>query len=116
MLKEHDPPKEPLRTKVERRWRNNALRKRLIEEKKKPRVVDPDALPEIAETIINDGRVDGPVKRFESQFLRDIRDMLEGHTKRNMQLYAASIERRRYLLLKEKLKRLKMAQKMEASK
>ena len=41
--------------------------------------------------------------------------MLEGHTKRNMQLYAASIERRRYLLLKEKLRRLKTGQ-MEVSK
>ena len=35
MLKEHDPPKEPLRIKAERRWRNNALRKRLTEEETK---------------------------------------------------------------------------------
>ena len=41
--------------------------------------------------------------------------MLEGHTKRNLQLYAEMIERRRYLLLKEKLKRLKAAKQMGVS-
>ena len=56
-----------------------------------------------ADIIINEGRVDGPVKRFESQFFKDIREMMEGHAERNIKLYAASIERRRYLLLKEKL-------------
>ena len=67
----------------------------------------------MAETIINDGKVDGPVKRFEAQFLKDIRAMVEGHTQRNLQLYAEMIERRRYLLLKEKLKRLRAAQQNE---
>ena len=116
MLKEHEPQKEPLRIKAERKWRNNHVRKRLIEEKQRPKLFDPNKEPEPADIITNDGRVDGPVKRFESQFLRDIRDMLEGHTKRNLQLYAEMIERRRYILLKEKLKRLKAAQQMELSK
>ena len=86
MLKEHDPPKEPLRIKAERKWKNNALRKRLIEEKQKPKLVDPNKEPEIAETIINEGRVDGSVKRFENQFLKDIRAMMEGHAERNRQI------------------------------
>jgi hypothetical protein len=115
MLKEHDPPKEPLRVKAERRWKNNELIRHLTEEKQKPKLVDPNKEPEIAETIINEGRVDGPVKRFETQFLKDIKAMLEGHTKRNLQLYAEMIERRRYLLLKEKLKRLKAAEQMGVS-
>jgi hypothetical protein len=34
MLKDHDPPKEPLRVKAGRKWKNNDLRKRLIEERK----------------------------------------------------------------------------------
>ena len=88
MLKEHDPPKEPLRTKAERKWRNNQMVKRLKEEKQKPKPVDPDKEPEPADLIINDGRVDGPIKRFETQFLKDIRAMIEGHTERNLQLYA----------------------------
>jgi hypothetical protein len=115
MLKEYDPPKEPLRIKAERKWKNNALRKRLIEERKRPKFVDPNKEPEVAGTIINDGRVDGPVKRFETQFLKDIRAMLEGHTQRNLQLYAEMIERRRYLLLKEKLKRLRAAQQSQGA-
>ena len=110
MLKDDGPPNEPLRAKAERRWRNNALRKRLKEEKQRPKLVDLDKEPEPADLIISDGRVDGPIKRFETQFLKDIRAMMEGHAERNMKLYAASIERRRYLLLREKLRRLKLAQ------
>ena len=110
MLKEHEPPKEPLRIKAERRWRNNHVRKRLIEEKQRPKLLDPNKEPEPADIITNDGRVDGPVKRLENKFKKEIREMLEGHAKRNLQLYAEMIERRRYKLLKEKLRRLKMAQ------
>jgi hypothetical protein len=84
--------------------------KRVKEEKQRPKLVDPNKEPEIGETIINDGRHDGPVKRFERQFLKEIRAMMKGHAKRNLQLYAEMIERRRYMLLKEKLKRLKLAQ------
>lgn len=110
MLKEYDPPKEPVRVKAERRWKNNDLRKRITEEKQRPKLVDPNKEPEIAEAIINEGRVDGPIKRFETQFLKDIRAMLEGHAKRNLQLYAEMLQRRKLLLLKEKLKRLRAAQ------
>ena len=116
MLEDDGPPNEPSRTKAERKWRNNDLRRRIIEERQKPKAEQPSSEPEIAETIINDGRVDGPVKRFERQFLKDIRAMLEGHAKRNLQLYAKMLQRRRLLLLKEKLKRLRAAESMESSK
>jgi hypothetical protein len=110
MLKDDGPPNEPLRTKAERKWRNNDLRRRIIEERQKPKAKEPNKEPEIAETIINDGRRDGPIKRFETQFLKDIRAMLDGHAKRNLQLYAEMLQRRKVLLLKEKLKRLRAAQ------
>ena len=110
MLKDDGPPNEPLRAKAERKWRNNQIRRRIHEERQKPKLVDRNKEPEPADLIVNEGRVDGPIKRFESQFLKDIREMMEGHAERNMRLYAASIERRRYLLLKEKLRRLKLAQ------
>jgi hypothetical protein len=118
MLKEHEPPNEPLRTKAERKWRNNDLRRRIIEERQKPKAKDPSKEPEIAETIINEGRVDGPIKRFESRFKKEIRTMLEGHAKRNLELYYAALQHRRVILLREKLKRLRAAQQetMEASK
>jgi hypothetical protein len=110
MLKDDGPPNEPLRTKAERKWRNNEIRKRIVEERQKPKAKESDEEPEPADVIINEGRVDGPVKRFERQFLKDIRAMMETHTKRNLEIYAAMIERRRYKLLKEKLKRLQAAQ------
>jgi hypothetical protein len=115
MLKEHDPPKEPVRVKAERKWKNNALRKHIIEERQKPKLVDPNKEPEPADTITNDGRRDGPVKRLERKFLKDIRAMTEGHARRNIEIYAAMIERRRYILLKEKLRRLKIAQREQGS-
>jgi hypothetical protein len=116
MLKDDGPPKEPLRNVAERKWRNNHVRKLIVEERQKPKAKEPSDEPEIADTIINDGRRDGPVKRFERQFLKDIRAMMEGHAKRNLQLYAEMLQRRKVLLLKEKLKRLRAAQQMEVGK
>jgi hypothetical protein len=116
MLKDDGPPNEPLRTKAERKWRNNDLRRRIVEDRQKPKAKEPSNEPEIAEAIINDGRVDGPLKRFESQFLKDIRALLEGHTKRNLQIYAEMLQRRKVLLLKEKLKRLRAAEQESAMK
>jgi hypothetical protein len=118
MLKDDGPPNEPLRSKAERKWRNNEIRKRIVEERQKPKAKEPNNELEIAETIINDGRRDGPVKRFERQFLKDIRAMMEGHAKRNLQLYAEMLQRRKVLLLREKLRRLRAAEQasMEVSK
>jgi hypothetical protein len=113
MLKEHEPPNEPLRTKAERKWRNNDLRRRIIEERKKPKAKYPRKEPEIAETIINDGRRDGPVKRFESRFKKEIRTMLEGHARRNLEFYYAALQHRRAILLREKLRRLQSAQEQQ---
>ena len=110
MLKDDGPPNEPLRSKAERKWRNNEIRKRIVEERQRPKAKEPSKEPEIAEAIINEGRVNGPIKRFETQFLKDIRAMLEGHAKRNLQLYAEMLQRRKVLLLKEKLRRLRAAE------
>jgi hypothetical protein len=110
MLKEHGPPKEPARIKAERKWTNADVRKRLKEEKQKPKLVDPNKPPEIAEVVTNEGRRDGPRNRFESKFKRDIRAMMEGHAEQRLKHYVAAIEHRRYVLLKEKLRRLKLAQ------
>lgn len=109
MLKEFDPPKEPLKTTVERKWRNNAIRKRLIEERQKPKLVDPNKKPEMAETIANIGRRDGPVQRFERQFLKDIRAIMNEPNEQKLAMYRAAIEHRRFILLREKLRRLQAA-------
>ena len=115
MLKEHDPPKEPARVKAQRKWKNNDLAKRVHGEKQRPRLVDPNKELEIAETIIKDGRRDGPVKRFESRFIKQIRMTLNEHKLLNLKIYAAAIEHRRRILLKEKLRRLQAARQNQGS-
>ena len=68
MLKEHDTPKEKARHRAERKWKNAEVRKKIKEEQKRPKLVDPDAPPRGAELIENDGRKDGRVNRFENKF------------------------------------------------
>jgi hypothetical protein len=110
MLKEHDPSKEPAKLRAGRKWKNAELRRRVKEAQQMPKRVDPNREPEIAETITNDGRLDGPIHRVERKFVKDVREMMEGHANLNLQIYAAMIERRRIKLLKEKIRRLKLAQ------
>ena len=111
-----------------RRWRNKELSERFKKAKetgegaedfltidgKKPhinaQVPKPPKDPEIAEAIVNVGRRDGRVTRFESRFKKEIRTMLEGHARRNVEFYYAALQHRRYRLLKEKLRRLQAAQ------
>jgi hypothetical protein len=116
MFKEHGPPKESARNKAERRWKNAELRKQFKQAKQRPRLVDPNKEPEIAETITNEGKRDESVQRFERRFLKDIRAMMEGHVNRNLAIYAATIELRRRKLLKEKLRRLQAAQQNQGGK
>ena len=109
MVKEHEPPKEPARKKAERRWTNHEVTKRFLEARqRRPKLVE-DHEPEIGETITNDGRVGGPIKRVETKFAKEIRAMLQSHVDKNLAIYAAAIDHRRRILLKEKLKRLKAA-------
>jgi hypothetical protein len=74
----------------------------------KPKLVESDAKPEAGDVITNDGRRDGPVNRFESKFKREIRAMMEGYAEVNLTINLMSLERRRRILLTEKLRRLKL--------
>ena len=113
MFKEHDPPKEPARKKAERRWTNAEIRRRVKERQQKPRLVDPNKEPEIAGVVTNEAKLNGPIKRAETKFLRDTKKMLQCHVDKNLAAYSISLERRRYLLLKEKLSGLQAAQQNE---
>lgn len=115
MLEEHDPSKPKASEIASRRWRNNQAIKRLREEKQKPQLVDPDAKPEPSDVITNEGRRDGPLNRFESKFKQEIRQMMEGHVKKNLAIYAAALEHRKRILLKEKIRRAKLAQQQAES-
>jgi hypothetical protein len=109
MLKDTDQPKEPLRSKAARMWKNNSVRKKLAEERqalKKPQTDD----PKVTELIINEGRKSGRITRFENKFKREIRTQMEGQAAQNVALYLKVLEHRKIRLLREKLKRLKAAQ------
>jgi hypothetical protein len=110
MLEEYDPTKELAKIKGERRWTNAHVRKHVKEAQQKPKLVDPNREPEIAGVVINVGKRDGRINRFESRFKRDIRQMMEGYSATNLHHYLAYLERRRIKLLKEKLRRLKLAE------
>jgi hypothetical protein len=110
MLKDPDQPKEPLRSKAARTWKNNNVRKKISEERQSQGKPDPNADPEVTEVIINEGRKSGRVSRFENRFKRDLRVQMEGHAAQNVALYLRMLEHRKIILLREKLKRLKAAQ------
>jgi hypothetical protein len=106
----YDPATETSRLKAERKWRNNAVTARFLENRQKPKLVEVIAQPEIAETIINEGRKDGPINRLEAKFKREIREMLQGHADKSLKLYVASLAYRKRRLLLEKLRRLEARQ------
>jgi hypothetical protein len=55
VIKDIDQPKEPLRNKAARMWKNNKVRKKIAEERQSMRQPDPNADPEIVEVIVNEG-------------------------------------------------------------
>jgi hypothetical protein len=109
MLKEHEI-KEPARVKARRKWGNADVRKRVKQRQERPKLVDPDAKPEVAEVIANAVRRDGRVNRFENKFRRDIKSMMSEHSRANLLIYALWLDQRHRRLLAEKLRRLKLAQ------
>jgi hypothetical protein len=118
MLKDvDDKPVEPARNKAERRWRNHDVEKRLKEERAKPQPVSKEpSAPEIAEVISRD-KPDGrrSVIRAQTKFAKDIRAMMEGHSKRNELIYKVALHRQLYRLKREKLRRLEARQQLRDS-
>ena len=90
MIEEHDPPKEPPSKVAERKWTNADITKRLNEN-------------------LNVG-----VNRFENKFKQEIRKMMEGYVANNRNNYIAWLDTRKRRLLREKLRRLKLAQQGQA--
>jgi hypothetical protein len=99
MLKDHGGPKERAEKVAERKWKNNELRQKIIASKvAAPVVADPNAPPEVASVIKNDKKP--KARGFERKFLKDIREMMEGHKERNnmIQRYLIAQEKRKLLL------------------
>lgn len=113
MMKEHDTLREPAEKIASRKWRNNSVRQKILAERRMPKRGDPsekESQAEIAKVIKNEERLGSKVKRFENRLKKDIRAMMEGQANLNLQIYLMSLEHRKRVLLKEKLRRLKMAQ------
>jgi hypothetical protein len=111
MLKDvDDRPKEPARKKAERKWRNHDVEKRLKEEKAKSKPVQKESIQPVIGEIIGDRKPDrrGSIIRAQTRFAKDIRKMMEGHSRRNELLYMYSIYAQRKRLLLMKLRRLEL--------
>ena len=52
------------------------------------------------------------VLRAQTKFAKDIKEMMEGHSEKALALYQYSLEHKRRMLLKEKLRRLLLAQEL----
>ena len=131
MANDIDSSKESARKTAERRWRNYELVKK-YKAGKLPfvAVVDPDDVDyeqrkihlvkdkatESGHLSTNDEKLKGPIVRFETRFRKEITAMLNEYTGRNIALYFASLQHQRYVLLKEKLRRLEAQQEKEVSK
>jgi hypothetical protein len=98
-----DEIRESARIKAERRWGNYELTKKLQAEKAKPK----QAMPKKELVLTTDAQRAEAITKFESQFIKDMREMLEGHKKRNQLMYYLHLQRQRKRLLFEKLKRLR---------
>jgi hypothetical protein len=106
MLKEIDHEKESAEQIAKRKWRNNAITKRIKEEQQRPQPLATDQPPQPADTITNESRTHGPVQRFESKFKRELKEIMQGYTERNLLRYSIYLRTMKRRLLLEKLRRL----------
>jgi hypothetical protein len=114
-----DNPRESPEHRARRMWENHALTKKFLEEKKAIESAPPptDTEPKIGDVITNEHRTSERVAKFERQFLKDIRAMLNEHTERNLALYRQSLiaKRRYYLRLKIRYLERLIAEKEKAN-
>jgi hypothetical protein len=98
-----DKPKESPEQRATRQWGNADLTRRFLEEKHKP---PPQPATKVIEVLSTERPKADVTTKFERQFIKDLRVMLEGHTQRNLMEYKRAIQARIHRLKKEKLKRL----------
>jgi hypothetical protein len=110
MLRDLGSPKETASETAKRKWKNNATRLRIIEERNRPRLKAVDEEPEIADIIENDEPRYSPIERIQSKFKKEIKQMLECHIDKNILHYVASLRHTKKRLLREKLRRLEARQ------
>jgi hypothetical protein len=113
-----DPDKELAERIASRKWTNNGIRKKILEERNLPKRGDPteeQRKAEIAKVITNEGRKGSRVTRFESKLKRDVRDIINEKVNANLAIYAEFLNRRKIILLRQKLRRLKLQEEAKNS-
>jgi hypothetical protein len=111
MIKETDSPrKEPARKRAERRWRNYATEKAFKAAQKEEQAKPKEPRP-IEPADLLEGKQDrrGSLIRAQTKFGKYIKELMEGHSKRNTLYYLISLDAKRKQLLVEKLRRLQAA-------
>jgi hypothetical protein len=107
-LGDPDKPLETAERRARRMWGNHDLSRRFKETVKKNQRAAEAAKKEIepADVISNDHRIVGDTARFERRLLKEMRDMLNEHTRRNLLMYKLNLRSQLHRLKAEKLKRL----------
>jgi hypothetical protein len=114
MLKHIDDIRKSARERAKRRWHNHAVEKSFKAAQKEATesaAKEPKPI-ELSDTIINEGLRSGSLIRAQTKFAKDIKEMMEGHGEKALALYRYSLEHKRRMLLKEKLRRLLLAQEL----
>lgn len=96
-------PTETPEQRATRRWGNADLTRRFLEEKHKPK---PQPATKIIEVLSNERPKVDTTTKFERKFLKDIKQMLDGHTQRNLMEYKRALRAKIHMLKKEKYRRL----------
>jgi hypothetical protein len=99
-----DKPNESAERCATRQWGNADLTRRFLEEKRKAPPIQ--APPKVVEVITTERRKAEATTKFERKFIKDLREMIEGHTQRNLLQYKLSLRARIHRLKLEKLRRL----------
>jgi hypothetical protein len=102
-----DPPKETARRKAERKWRNRDIEKRFKEERSNANSAPSKSKElEVGDIIKNERPRAGTITRAQTKFAKEIKSMLEAHTKRTVLMYRLSLRSQIHRLKREKLRRL----------
>jgi hypothetical protein len=102
-----DYPKETPEQRATRRWGNADLTRRFREEKHKPPL---EPTKKVIEVLSIERPKADVTTKFERQFIKDLRVMLEGHKQRNMEQYRRALLARLYKLKLAKFRRLEAQQ------
>ena len=117
MLKHIDDIRKSARERAQRRWKNHqvtknfkAARKEAAEQlAKEPKELEP------ADVLEQDKLIKGGMTKFESKFIKYIKEIMAGNSKTTLEMYLHSLEGKRRRLLREKLRRLQLAEAQQVS-